>query len=358
MKGRVDHKEAGKTCLVVQSVEAFAPTQEEIERARAQAESAARAATTLARPVHLRVGGTCLPDSAIEDLKQAIEDFPGAAEVLLDVDTSAGTCRLRLGEAYRVAAHADAARRARARAGAGDRGEHRVAPASCERCAPAAQPVERAASPRACRHHRQRDFLARWPRCGSRLGSRARTAAPGTPAPRGTRRSRPRRARPRRCWRGGRGWSRAGSASRSGAASRCALSRSCAEISAHHARRCRRACGCHSRRRTGGRSPGRARAARSPPAAVEQRGELVDRATERAAGAGGVLEVQRAALALAQRLADRLAGARDRLGDVAGLGRAGVQDHRSRADRLPDAQRVGQRRERLGADLARPRSRS
>ena len=102
VRGRVDHKEAGKTCLVVQSVEAFSPSQQELERARAQAESAARAATTLARPVHLRVAASCLPDSAIDDLKQAIEDFPGAAEVLLDVDTSAGTYRLKFGEAYRV----------------------------------------------------------------------------------------------------------------------------------------------------------------------------------------------------------------------------------------------------------------
>jgi DNA polymerase-3 subunit alpha len=98
VKGRVDHKEAGKTCLVVQSLEAFSPSQEEIERARAQAETA----TVLAQPVHLRVAAAALADGAIDDLKQAIEDFPGTADVLLDVDTTAGTHRLRFGEAYRV----------------------------------------------------------------------------------------------------------------------------------------------------------------------------------------------------------------------------------------------------------------
>ena len=36
VKGRVDHKEAGKTCLIVQSVERFAPTPEEIEQAHAK----------------------------------------------------------------------------------------------------------------------------------------------------------------------------------------------------------------------------------------------------------------------------------------------------------------------------------
>jgi DNA polymerase-3 subunit alpha len=102
VKGRVDHKEAGKTCLVVQAVEKFAPSEEEIERARAQAEAAARTATALAQPVHLRVAAADLSRSALDDLKQAIEDFPGPAEVVVDIDTGAGTRRVRLGEEYRV----------------------------------------------------------------------------------------------------------------------------------------------------------------------------------------------------------------------------------------------------------------
>ncbi len=102
VKGRVDHKEAGATCLVVQTVEPFAPSQEEIERARAEAEAAARTATTLAQPVHLRVSVDSLSSATIDELKHAIEDFPGPAEVLIDIDTSTGTRRLRLGDAYRV----------------------------------------------------------------------------------------------------------------------------------------------------------------------------------------------------------------------------------------------------------------
>ncbi|HYM54695.1 MAG TPA: OB-fold nucleic acid binding domain-containing protein, partial [Solirubrobacteraceae bacterium] len=103
VKGRVDHKEAGKTCLVVQSVEKFSPTQEEIERARAEADAAARTATALAQPVHLRVAAADLSSSALEDMRQTIEEYPGPAEVLVDVDTSDGTTRrLRLGEEYRV----------------------------------------------------------------------------------------------------------------------------------------------------------------------------------------------------------------------------------------------------------------
>jgi DNA polymerase-3 subunit alpha len=98
VKGRVDHKEAGKTCLIVQSVEPFAPSEEEIEQARAKSE----AATALAQPVRLRVQASALCAALIEDLKHAIESFPGPAEVVLELDTSAGTKRLRLGDAYRV----------------------------------------------------------------------------------------------------------------------------------------------------------------------------------------------------------------------------------------------------------------
>ncbi len=102
VKGRVDHKEAGKTCLVVQSVETFSPSEEEIQQAQTQADAAARHATAIAQPVHLRLSAAELSASAIDDLKQMIEDFPGPAEVLIDMLTSSGTRRLRLGKEYRV----------------------------------------------------------------------------------------------------------------------------------------------------------------------------------------------------------------------------------------------------------------
>jgi DNA polymerase-3 subunit alpha len=102
VRGRVDHKEAGNTSLVVQSVESFSPSREEIERARSHADSTARTATALANPVRLRIDASCLGASAIEDCKQLIEENPGSAEVLLEIDTSTGTRRVRLGETYRV----------------------------------------------------------------------------------------------------------------------------------------------------------------------------------------------------------------------------------------------------------------
>ncbi len=102
VKGRVDHKEAGKTCLVVQSAEGFAPTQEEIERARTQASTAARVAAAQAQPVHLRVAADGLSPTVVEDLKQTIEDFSGPAEVVVEIAAPGRRRFVRLGEAYRV----------------------------------------------------------------------------------------------------------------------------------------------------------------------------------------------------------------------------------------------------------------
>jgi DNA polymerase-3 subunit alpha len=104
VKGRVDHKEAGATCLVVQGVQRFAPSQEEIEKAGVKAKAAAAAASAQARPVHLRVSASDLSSGAIDGLRQAIEDFPGAAEVVVEIEMGDGPPRhLKLGEAYRVA---------------------------------------------------------------------------------------------------------------------------------------------------------------------------------------------------------------------------------------------------------------
>jgi DNA polymerase III subunit alpha len=103
VKGRVDHKEAGKTCLVVQTVEIFSPSHEEIEQAQTQADRAARTASTVAQPMYLRANAASLAEGAIDDLKQAIGECPGPAEVLLALHTPSGVHRLRFGDAYRVA---------------------------------------------------------------------------------------------------------------------------------------------------------------------------------------------------------------------------------------------------------------
>ena len=54
-------------------------------------------------PIRLRLDAARLPASVIDDLKDALEKFPGTTEVVLEMATSAGARCLRLGPAYRVA---------------------------------------------------------------------------------------------------------------------------------------------------------------------------------------------------------------------------------------------------------------
>jgi DNA polymerase III subunit alpha len=98
VRGRVDHKEPGKTCLVGQEVEPFAPTEEEVAAARAAAAKAAEPP----KPFRLVLQAGSLPASVLEDLKGVFESFPGEADVVLEVATAAGPRRLRLGPGYRV----------------------------------------------------------------------------------------------------------------------------------------------------------------------------------------------------------------------------------------------------------------
>jgi DNA polymerase III subunit alpha len=99
VKGRVDHKEGGKVCVIVQEVERFDPSDAEIEKARAQAVKAAEPPP----PLHYVIDGARLPATVIDDLKRILEDFPGESELVLEVHTSAGPRLLKLGEGYRVA---------------------------------------------------------------------------------------------------------------------------------------------------------------------------------------------------------------------------------------------------------------
>src|SRR5215204_6376074 len=87
-------------------------------------------------------------------------------------------------------------------------------------------------------------------------------------------------------------------------------------------------------------------------AELDEAGELVEVAADRPGVAGGVLEQQRAALGIGEDLVDGLA---DRLHTllVVRTGLRARMEHDARgADAVAEAKRVGQRRERLGADLA------
>jgi DNA polymerase-3 subunit alpha len=99
VRGRVDHKDAEKTCLVVQTVERFEPSEKEIEEGR-------RAAATRLLgppPLLLRLDAARLPARVIEELKDVLGTSPGEAEVVLELRMSTSEARtLRLGKGFRV----------------------------------------------------------------------------------------------------------------------------------------------------------------------------------------------------------------------------------------------------------------
>jgi len=104
VRGRVDHKDATKTAVVVQSAEPFKPTPEEVERAREEVRALAQ--RTAPKPFEVHVDATRLPATIIDELRTLLSHHPGESEVLLAVRTSGGHRRLRLGSEYRVAATA------------------------------------------------------------------------------------------------------------------------------------------------------------------------------------------------------------------------------------------------------------
>src|SRR5207244_565998 len=92
VRGRVDHKDRETTCIVVQQVERFEPTAEEVEQAREQA---------VRRPVmpsalRLRLDATALAASVLSELKDLLAGFPGESEVVIELSTSVGERRLKL----------------------------------------------------------------------------------------------------------------------------------------------------------------------------------------------------------------------------------------------------------------------
>jgi DNA polymerase-3 subunit alpha len=100
VRGRVDHKDANKTCIVVQAVDPFRPSEEEVEAAKAEM------AKQVVGPgaFTLRVDASRLPASVIAELKDVLGSFPGESDVVLEMTTRTGRRTLRLGPSFRVSA--------------------------------------------------------------------------------------------------------------------------------------------------------------------------------------------------------------------------------------------------------------
>ena len=100
VRGRIDHKDKDKTSLIVQSVERFDPTPEEVEAAREAAELEPIGPQPLI--LRLQVAASGLPATVLDDLKHVLGNHAGDTEVVLEVPTSAGARTLRFGDGFRV----------------------------------------------------------------------------------------------------------------------------------------------------------------------------------------------------------------------------------------------------------------
>jgi DNA polymerase-3 subunit alpha len=98
IRGRIDHKDRDKTCIVAQQVERFEPTAEEVRVATEKEAAAVRVPDAL----RLRLDARALPATVLGELKELLCGFPGECDVVIELATSNGPRRLRLGPDYRV----------------------------------------------------------------------------------------------------------------------------------------------------------------------------------------------------------------------------------------------------------------
>ncbi|MGH2870697.1 MAG: DNA polymerase III subunit alpha [Solirubrobacteraceae bacterium] len=98
IRGKVDHKDRDKTCIIAQQVERFEPSQEEVQAAQEQAAKPLVRVTAL----RLRLDATALPATALGELKDLLTGFPGESDVVIELATTGGRRRLKLGPSFRV----------------------------------------------------------------------------------------------------------------------------------------------------------------------------------------------------------------------------------------------------------------
>jgi DNA polymerase III subunit alpha len=99
IRGRVDHKDREKTCIIVQQVERFDPTPEEVQKAQVELAKQVTAPSAL----RLRLDASALPATVLGELKELLARFPGECDVVIDLSTSVGHRRLKLGPGFKVA---------------------------------------------------------------------------------------------------------------------------------------------------------------------------------------------------------------------------------------------------------------
>jgi len=99
VRGRVDHKDREKTCIVAQQIEPFRPTADDVRAAVEQEIKSSKGP----EPLRLRLDATLLAATVLGELKELLAGFPGQSDVVIELNTSVGPRRLRLGPEFRVA---------------------------------------------------------------------------------------------------------------------------------------------------------------------------------------------------------------------------------------------------------------
>ena len=97
VKGKIDHKDASRTCVVVSSVERFEPSDEELARAERNA-----ARVVVPEALRIRLDASAVQPDVIADLREVLASFPGDSEVVVELAADRGDRRLRLGADFRV----------------------------------------------------------------------------------------------------------------------------------------------------------------------------------------------------------------------------------------------------------------
>jgi DNA polymerase III subunit alpha len=98
IRGRLDHRDRERTCIVAQQIDPFQPSEDELREAEEQAAKMIVAPSAL----RLRLDATALPATALGELKDVLAGFPGESDVVIELTTSGGPRRLRLGAEFRV----------------------------------------------------------------------------------------------------------------------------------------------------------------------------------------------------------------------------------------------------------------
>ena len=97
VKGKLDHKDAARTCVVVSTVELFAPSEEELVLAEKQAAQVVKPGSLC-----IKLDASAVLSDVIDDLRELLVSYPGESHVVVELAAPDSRRRLRLGDDYRV----------------------------------------------------------------------------------------------------------------------------------------------------------------------------------------------------------------------------------------------------------------